>query len=104
MNEVVIQEVLWTNLAKRSFDNIINYLRQEWSEREVENFLNRTDKMLIALKRYPEMCRPSLKRKNVRIGILNKYTQIIYHYSPGKKHLKILLFWGMKQSPAKFKY
>ena len=67
MNEVVIQEVLWTNLAKRSFDNIIKYLRKERSERDVENFLNRTDEMLIAIKKYPEMCRPSLKRKNVRI-------------------------------------
>ncbi len=55
MSEVVIREVLWTNLARRSFHNIIEYLRQEWSEREVENFLNRTDEMLIAIKKYPEM-------------------------------------------------
>ena len=49
------------------------------------------------------MCRPSVK-KNVRITLLNKHTQIIYHYKPGKQQICILLFWGMKQNTAKFKY
>jgi len=50
------------------------------------------------------MCRPSAKRKNVRIGIINKRTQLVYHYKPGKKQIEILLFWDPKQNPAKFKY
>ncbi len=50
------------------------------------------------------MCRPSAKRKNIRIGILDKHTQIVYHYKPRKKQIELLLFWGMKQNPAKFKY
>jgi hypothetical protein len=50
------------------------------------------------------MCRPSQKRKNVRIAILNKHTQMVYHFKPRKKQLQILLFWNPKQNPAKFKY
>lgn len=103
MNEVV-SEILWTNSGKRSFHNIIEYLRKEWSEAEVEKFLTRVDDFIITLKKYPEMCRPSLKRKNVRIGILDKHTQIIYHFTPGKSQIKILLFWGMKQNPSKLRY
>jgi hypothetical protein len=52
--------------------------------------------MLGVLKRHPEICRPSTKRKNVRIGILDKHTQLVYHYKPNKKQIEILLFWGMK--------
>lgn len=103
MNEV-ISEILWTNSAKSSFQNIVEYLRKEWSETEVEKFLKRVDDFIITLKKYPEMCRPSLKRKNVRIGILDKHTQIIYHFRPGKNQIKILLFWGMKQNPSKSRY
>lgn len=58
---------------------------------------------LKALKRYPEMCRPSLKRKNVRICILNKHTQLVDHYKPRKRQIEILLFWNFKQNPADFK-
>lgn len=35
----VVKEILWTDIAKTSFRNIMEYLRKEWSEREVENFL-----------------------------------------------------------------
>jgi plasmid stabilization system protein ParE len=89
MGEEVIEEILWTDSAKSTFNNIVEYLRKEWSEREVQKFVNNTLEMISTLKRYPEMCRPSLKRKNVRIGILNKHTQLIYHYKPGKKKQEI---------------
>lgn len=104
MVEEIVQEIQWTDSAKITFNKIAEYLRKEWTEREVEKFVNRTAEMLSALKRYPEMCRPSTKRKNVRIGILDKHTQLVYHYKPGKKQIEVLLFWGMKQNPSKFKY
>lgn len=104
MAEEIALEILWTDSAKISFSKIVDYLRWEWTEREVVNFVNRAEEFLSVLKRYPEMCRSSAKRKNVRIGILDKHTQLIYHYKPRKKQIEILLFWGMKQNPAKFKY
>lgn len=100
----VVAEIFWTASAKNTFHKIIEWLSKEWTEREVDKFIQRTEDMLATLKRYPEMCRPSARRKNVRIGILDKHTQIVYHYSARKKRIEVLLFWGMKQDPAKFKY
>jgi plasmid stabilization system protein ParE len=99
-----VQTILWTNSAKISFQKNIDWLRQEWSDKEADKFIHRTEEMLSVLKRHPEMCRTSAKRKNVRIGILDKHTQVIYGYQPRKKQIVLLLFWGMKQNPAKFKY
>ncbi|HVY73901.1 MAG TPA: hypothetical protein VG890_03670 [Puia sp.] len=104
MAEEVVKEILWADSAKLTFNNIVEYTRKEWTEREVEKFINSTAEWLSTLKRYPEMCRPSLKRKNVRIGILNKHTQIVYHYNPRKKQIELLLFWNSKQNPARLKY
>jgi plasmid stabilization system protein ParE len=104
MGEIIVAEILWADSAKLSFNKIVEYLKENWTEREIEKFINRTNEVLSTLKRYPEMCRPSLKRKNVRIALLNKHTQMIYHYKPGKKQIEVLLFWGMKQDPVKFKY
>lgn len=104
MAEEVVDEVLWTSTAKRSFHSIMEYLEKEWSDKEIAKFIRETETFISALKCFPEMCRPSQKRKNIRIGILNKHTQIIYHYSPRKRQLEILLFWNFKQDPAKFKY
>jgi plasmid stabilization system protein ParE len=104
MAEEIVGEILWTESANKSFSKIIEYLDKNWTEREVRKFINDTLNLLSNLKRQPEMCRPSLKRKNVRIGIINKHTQVVYHYQSTKKEIIILLFWNFKQNPAKFKY
>jgi plasmid stabilization system protein ParE len=100
----VVEETLWTERAKVTFNKIIEWLRQEWTEREVDKLISRTEETLVKLKRYPEMCRPSTKRRNVRICILDKHTQLIYHYKPRKKQIVVLLFWGMKQDKTNFKF
>jgi len=102
--EIVVEEILWTDSAKITFHKIIEYLRRTWTEKEAEAFVNRVNELLTNIKRYPEMCRPSFKRKNVRIGIIYKHTQLIYHYKPRKKQVEILLFWDPRQNPSKFKY
>ena len=104
MAEEVVGEILWTHTAKTSFNKIIEYLQNEWTEKEVGKFVNQTVDLLSNLKRYPEMCRPSTKRKNVRIGIINKHSHIIYHYQARKKIIVVLLFWHPKRNPANFKY
>ena len=67
MAEEIVLEILWSDSAKVSFNKIVNYLRKEWTDRQVEKFVQRTVEWLATLKRYPEICRPSTKRKNVRI-------------------------------------
>ena len=58
--EEVVKTILWSDSAKTSFDNIIQYLQKEWTDREVKRFITRTEEMLGVLRRYPEMSRPSL--------------------------------------------
>ena len=79
-------------------------MEKEGAEKEAAAFVKRVSAMLLTLQKYPDMCRPSTKRKNVHIGILDKHTQLIYHYKPRKKQIEVLLFWGMKQNPSGFKY
>lgn len=104
MAEEIVPDIQWTPAARNSFNKIIQYLQNEWTEKEITRFAERTEKMTETLRRYPEMCRPSVKKKHVRIGILDKHTQIVYYYKPGIQLIVILLFWNMKQNPAKFRY
>ena len=104
MAEEIVIQIFWSDSAKKSFQKIIAYLEKEWSKKEAATFVRRVSAMLSTIQKHPEMCRPSAKRKNVRIGILDKHTQLIYHYNPRKKQIEVLLFWGMKQNPLKFKY
>lgn len=67
MAKEIVREIFWTDSAKVSFNKIVEYLKDAWTDREVQKFINQVSDFLSTLKRYPEMCRPSTKRKNVRI-------------------------------------
>lgn len=104
MDKEVINDIKWTQLATQSFNSIIGYLETEWSDREIERFISKTNNLLTTIRLHPQMCRPSQKRKNVRIALLTKNTQMVYYYNPQKKQIRLLLFWSSKQNPFKFNY
>lgn len=104
MAETIVLTVLWSANAKRTYGKIIDYLAESWSKKEIGNLLDRTEKLITVLQQYPEMGRPSVKRRGVRIILLDKHTQMVYYYKPIKKQIILLHFWGMKQNPAKFRY
>ncbi len=99
-----VVEVLWTDRAKLTFNSIVDYLHDKWTHKEVENFIGRTSHFISTIMKYPEMCRASRKRPNIRIGIITRHTQIVYHFKPRKKQIVILYFWGTQQDPSRFKY
>lgn len=53
MAEEIVDEVLWTNTAKRSFHNIIEYLDTEWTDREIEKLIKQTEEFISVLKYHP---------------------------------------------------
>lgn len=103
MAEEVI-DVVWTDEAITSLDETVNYLLKEWTDKEVQKFFKYLDQFLSNVSRHPEMCRPSQRRKDIRLGVLNKHTRLVYMYKPVKKQISILLLWHFKRDPKKFKY
>ena len=104
MTAIIVENVVWTDEAKSSFGSIVNWLKEKWSEKEINKLIQRTENLIKTLQQHPESCRPSLKKKNVRIAILDKHTQLFYHYNAKGKTITVLLFWEMKQNPQKLKY
>ena len=104
MDEKIVEEVLWTDMAKSTFDSVVTYLSIEWSEKEVRNFIQRTNDLISAIQYYPELFKLSHKRTNIRIGLITRHTQLIYHYKPKKRQIVILYFWGTQQNPKKLKF
>ncbi len=48
-------EIVWTKRAISGYDRIINYLTENWSDKEVKNFITETDKFFEVLKLHPEI-------------------------------------------------
>ncbi|MEO6732393.1 MAG: hypothetical protein ABIN01_14340 [Ferruginibacter sp.] len=46
MAEIIADEILWTDRSKLSFNKTIQYLKEFWTEKEIEKFVKRTAEVL----------------------------------------------------------
>ena len=94
-------KVIWTPKALQSYFNIFNFLNEKWTKREVENFVNQTDKLIGQIAENPKMFVATAKRKNVRKGLVNNLVSLFYKVYPRKKEIELLRFHDNRQDPKK---
>lgn len=97
-------EIGWTNEAKYSFQENLNYLLKNWSEKEAAKFVQHVDVLLKRLQLFPESYPKGVKSDKYRKARINKYIVLFYQYQPRKKRIVLLTFWNTKQHPDKAKY
>ena len=100
----MLYKIQWTDKAIKTAENIVNYLKNKWTEKEVNIFLNDIDKVIALIETNPKLFKASIKRKNVHLALLSKHTFLVYQIRENKKQIILLLFWGTKQNPKKLKY
>ncbi|MCB0396865.1 MAG: type II toxin-antitoxin system RelE/ParE family toxin [Flavobacteriales bacterium] len=93
-------EIIWTPRASEGFDKIIAYLEEEWTEREVGNFVKQVYSFLDQLAEYPHLLKPSAK-KLIQRGPINKHTILTYRIKPRKKQIQLLNIRTARQHPQK---
>jgi plasmid stabilization system protein ParE len=61
-------EIVWTVRAAQGFDRIVKHLEEQWTEKEVKNFVKEAYDFFELLKEYPRILQMSTERKNVHRG------------------------------------
>jgi len=96
-------KVIWTPKALQSYFKIFNFLNERWTKKEVENFVNQTDKIIEQIAENPKMFVATGKRKNVRKGFVNNLVTLFYKVYPRKKEIELLRFYDNRQDPKRMK-
>ena len=60
----MVEKIIWSPLAIKSFEEIINYLMNKFGELAVKRFVQRVDDKIRLIAVRPQMFRPTGKRKN----------------------------------------
>ncbi len=94
-------KITWSPRAEKRFDEIITYLLENWTEKEVRNFVLRTDEVLEMIVTYPSLYRKS-EKKNIHEAILSKHNILIYKVV-GKKIILLTFFDTRQMLEKKFK-
>jgi len=94
-------KLLWSDKALADLQNIINYLIENWTQREIKNFARRLDKRLDLIIVNPKLFPASTKRKSIRRSVLTKQTVIYYEVKGGV--VNIITLFDSRQNPKKLR-
>ncbi|MFN3445325.1 MAG: type II toxin-antitoxin system RelE/ParE family toxin [Bacteroidia bacterium] len=91
-------EIYWTQEAIDSFNKIIDYLETNWTEREVNGFMDTFKRKLSLLEKDNVLFKNSIKR-GYREILITKHNWLIYRVRNNK--LELILLWDTRQNPKK---
>jgi len=95
------KEIIWSPRADKNFDRIIEYLKKDWTEKEVIKFVQKTYQILEKLKKGNITYRSS-KKKNIYQVLITKHNLLIY--STNRNSIELLAFYDTRQHPNKKKF
>lgn len=94
-------EIVWTPRAERGYEKIIAYLQENWTDREVQNFILESLRFFELLSEHPQILQKSDKLKNVYRGPIDSHNMLTYRIKPRKKQIELLNIRSSKQKPLK---
>jgi plasmid stabilization system protein ParE len=95
-------EIIWLPKAEERFDEIIDYLQQNWNDKVITAFIHKTNKSLSQIKRRPEIFRRSQKMDIYEV-LITKHNLLLYRINGNR--IELLTFFDTRQNPnKKFKF
>jgi len=94
-------KLLWSDRASDDLRNIINYLSENWTQKEIKKFAKRLEKRLQIITINHRLYPLTKKRKNVRRSVLTKQT--IVYYQVTEDTITIVTLFDARRNPSKLK-
>ena len=91
-------KIIWAPEAERTFDEIIEYLTTEWTEREIKIFIRETEKTISIVSKNPFLFRNS-EKEGVHEAVIMRKNLLFYDVSRKEKEIELLLFWQTQMNP-----
>lgn len=70
--------VEWTDSALNQVDKIYNFILNQWSPREADQFLDEIKTFEDTIQSFPRSFTKSVKSKNHHLGLINRHVSAVY--------------------------
>ena len=95
-------KIYWSKRAVKKFDQILDYLLEEWGESVTKAFTRKVYEFLEILVEFPEIGTIENKEKGIRGFTIIKQVNLFYRISGDK--IILLNFFDNRQQPEKKKF
>lgn len=96
-------KVVWSDEAINSFEIIIDYLKTNFTEKEILSFIKATNDKLRLIENNPLMCRQSLRFRNVHFTNILQKVILVYRFKPHSQVAELIHFWDGRRNPKRFR-
>lgn len=93
--------IRWSTEAEDAYENILIYLNDYWSAKEVEYFIDQTATFLKIIADQPYAF-PSSARDEIRKAVIGRQNSL--YYMIRNSEILLLTFWDNRMDPAKNPY
>lgn len=94
-----IFKIIWTDRALSDLRNIVTYLEENWTVKEIQKFARLLDLQLNRLINHPCLFPESNKFKKIRKSVLTR--QISIYYRVINNEIQIISLFDNRQNPKK---
>ena len=94
-------KILWTDFALNELEKTIEYLEENWTERELRNLAIEIEETLNLLSHNPNLFQKSDIKKEIRRVVVAKHNTLYYRIN--NNTIEIISFFSNRQSPKKRK-
>ena len=98
----MVYEIVWSDVIKRNLRQILNYLRDNTSEKVAQKYITDLEKRVSVSITHPESGMPSQKNSYVRSLLFRRHYRVFYSIVDNEIHL--LALFDTRQDPAKSPY
>ena len=92
-------KIIYSPLAKESFQHNISYLKENWTIKEIQKFIQKTSDVIDILKIQPVLFSVSEFDKTIRKVVIIKQITLFYEFD--KENVYLHLFWNNYQDPER---
>jgi plasmid stabilization system protein ParE len=96
------KEIIWSPLAEKDFEDILDYLVKEWNAEIAFKFIDITDHLLNQIAKQPNQFTLIYKKLKVRKCVISKHNSLYYRNS--RNHVDLLRNFEKRQDPKKLKF
>lgn len=94
-------KIFWTDHAIFELKETIEYLENNWTEREIRIFSSKLDHTIELISKTPEIFPESFEKKYIRKAVVEKYNNLYYRIN--KDSVEILSLFSNRKNPNKKK-
>lgn len=92
-------KIIWTTRSLTDLKNIITYLEENWTVKDIQNFAHLLDLQLNRLIIHPFLIPELNKYKKIRKSVLTRQISIYYRVNNNK--IQIISLFDNRQNPIK---